>query len=530
MKSYLNNRAAERICLVSFLILILLALSACATQVSAPTPAIAIPTRAPTLVQTAALTMTPTEPPRTVPVTETPLPAPSPTSLPTTTAVPLLATPTTLPTAEPTHEPTVAPTATPPSKAIIEVITAGNLRAGPGTAYDRSGSVKVGEQYDIAGKDTSGQWWQIVRSDGSKVWIAASLAQVRGPVEAVAVVKDIPKPPQRAPTFGYGILADTSNLNQVLASTKDLGFGWLARQVPWKDIEPKQGNFTWSGLDTLVNGVNGGGVKLLLTVTKAPDWARPGANTSMDGPPEDAQLYAGFVGQLAKRYCGKVQAIEVWTHPNINFSWGGQPPDAGQYMALLKPAYGAIKAACPSVMVVSAALMPTPTLPSYAVDNVTYLDQMYQAGLKAASDAVGADLPGYNNPPDARMGYTDPAEPNHKQSPVFFFMDVLEGYRKVMVAREDGGKRIWVTNFGWPTGSAAVPGYEYAQNNTPDEQATYLKRAYEIGRQAGYVGAMFLWNLNYAVSAPDSGLALFSILDRNRQPLPAYRALKAMPK
>jgi hypothetical protein len=529
MKGYLNNRAAERICLIGFLILILLALSACAGQVAAPTPAIAIPTRAPTLAPTAV--MTPTEPPATVPATETPLPAPSLTSPPTATAVPPSATPTTLPTVEPTHEPTVAPTATPLSKAIIEVITAGNLRAGPGTDYDRVGGVKVGEQYDIAGKDTSGQWWQIVRSDGSKVWIAASLAQVRGPVEAVAVVKDIPKPPQRAPTFGYGLLANTSNLNQVLASTKDLGFGWLGTQVAWKNIEPNQGNFNWSELDTLVNGVSRGGVKLLLTVKGTPDWARPGADTSMDGPPQDPMLYAGFVGQLAKRYCGKLQAIQVWTEPNINFSWGGQPPDAGQYMGLLKPAYGAIKAACPSATVVSAALLPMPTLPSAStVGNVTYLDQMYQAGLKTASDAVGASLPGYNNPPDARMGYTDPAEPSYKQNPAFFFMDVLESYRKVMVARGDGGKRIWVTNFGWPTGSAAVPGYEYAQNNTPDEQATYLKRAYEIGRQAGYVGAMFLWNLNYAVSAPDNPMASFSILDENGQPSPAYRALKAMPK
>jgi hypothetical protein len=46
-----------------------------------------------------------------------------------------------------------------------------------------------------------------------------------------------------------------------------------------------------------------------------------------------------------------------------------------------------------------------------------------------------------------------------------------------------------------------------------------------MGQGWGWVGPMLLWNLDYSVTAPNTQLASFSILNT-----PAYNALINMPK
>ena len=68
-------------------------------------------------------------------------------------------------------------------------------------------------------------------------------------------------------------------------------------------------------------------------------------------------------------------------------------------------------------------------------------------------------------------------------------------------------------------------GYEYARSNTLEEQAQWVVQAYQWSKQQGWVGPMFLWNLDYGVTAAGTELANFGILNT-----PAYAALSAMPK
>lgn len=68
----------------------------------------------------------------------------------------------------------------------------GNLRAGPGTDYDRVGGVKAGQTLDITGRTAAGDWYQL--ADGN--WIAALLV-TSAPAD-VAVVEVAP--PAATPT------------------------------------------------------------------------------------------------------------------------------------------------------------------------------------------------------------------------------------------------------------------------------------------------------------------------------------------
>ena len=205
-----------------------------------------------------------------------------------------------------------------------------------------------------------------------------------------------------------------------------------------------------------MNQINGAGLKVLLSIVKAPNWARPGnSDFSVEGPPADPNTYAAYVGALAGHLKGKVGAIEVWNEQNLWYEWGREPLDPGRYVDLLCKAYSAIKAADPSIVVVSGALTPTGLNDgSTAIDDLVYLQRMYAAGAKRCFDAVGAHPSGYNNPPDAKFGYSNPAEPSFKNHPSFFFRDTMERYRGVMVANGDGGKRVWPTEFGWASSSS----------------------------------------------------------------------------
>ena len=434
-----------------------------------------------------------------------------------------------------------APAATANSSGEPTVSSSGtvNLRGGPGTNYSRVGTLRAGQRLRIVGKNSNASWWQVETSSG-KAWVAASVVRTSGAVDQVAVAQDIPAAPApvaaaaapapvSAPTvgtgFAYGIQVDpNTDLGGVIGAVQGLGFNWVKFQMPWKDFEGSgPGQRNWP--DDKLNAFNAAGLNVLVSIVKAPNWARPGnTDFNVEGPPADPGTYASFVGDFAGRYCGKVQAIEVWNEQNLWYEWGNETLSASRYMALLKPAYNAIKGACPSIQVISGAPTPTGAQPPAAIPDFTYLEQMYQNGLKAYSDGIGVHPSGYGNPPDARVQdfqagtYGRPSHVNHAS---FYFRNIMEQYHNIMLKYGDNAK-LWPTEFGWASSSSPVAGYEYAAYNSEQQQAEYIVRAYQMMRNWGWVGPAFLWNLNYNVTHPGSELAQFGIMNR-----PAYGAISA---
>lgn len=347
-----------------------------------------------------------------------------------------------------------------------------------------------------------------------------------------------PAAPASGYGFAYGIQAHAigQDLGPIFDAVRQLGFRWFKVQVEWKNHEGTKGQYGWADIDRLVDAAQLNSVKLLLSVVKAPSWARPaGTDLGVEGPPANPQDYADFVGAMAARYRGRVHAYEIWNEQNLYYEWGREPLDASRYVQLLKLAYQAIKAQDPNAVVVSGALTPTGINDGItAIDDRSYLQQMYNAGLKWSCDAIGVHPSGYANPPDSKFG-EGPAGPSHNDHPSFFFRHTMEDYRNIMVINGDGSKRLWPTEFGWSSthglGAPPAPGYEYANYNTEQDQANYIVRAYQMANAWGWVGPMFLWNLNFG---PASGKfdekAGFGILYPNGSPRPAFYALANMPK
>ena len=517
----------------------------------------------------------------TMPAEESPSPTPSP--APTSTPTEAVPTETPQPTSVPTTLPSPTLTPTPKPDAVVNAGMGLNLRAGPGTFYEILTVLNNGIPLKVLGKEPTGVWYQVETGDEKKGWVHRDYVILNIPADSIPVSSEIPPtptptstpessptpaltgtpgasptptptktpaPPPPAPTgFGYGIQVDLAygDPGPILDWVAGMGFNWVKWQVPWKWNEPQKGNIQWGRMDEVVAAANARGIHMLFSVVKAPDWARDG-RTEEEGPPVNYNDYGDFVGALAAHFKGRVRAYEVWNEQNLRREWNtGRSLSAQEYVDLLKVAYARIKAADPGAIVVSGGLTPTGYDDGViAIDDRKYLVQMYEAGFKNYCDAVGAHPSGYNVPPDIDLErdrtYTDPTatfrgpfdgpSAYHRS---WSYHSTMRSYREVMVVYGDGGKKIWPTEFGWASiqnvAPSPAPGYEYAADNTEAEQAQFFVRAFNLAKGWGYVGTMFVWNLNFGVThGPNDEMAAFGILRPDGSARPAHAALRDMPK
>jgi hypothetical protein len=337
----------------------------------------------------------------------------------------------------------------------------------------------------------------------------------------------------------WGLSGSAAFRDRLNASVQSAGFGWVRQQAAWSAIEPQKGNFrtdTTAQLDQFVNGASAGGLRVMLSVAKSPDWV--GAN---GGIPLRTQDFTDFMTFLTQRYKGKVQAYEIWNEQNYAVETGGRV-NVAAYLPLLKAGYQTVRKVDPAAVVVFGGLTPTGVNdPSIALNDVEYLRQIYALNggeVKQYYDVLGAH-PGSNcNPPDnswpdnpaTNSCGTDPGGGrSYQRDDSFYFKRVLE-VRKVMEDAGENSKKLWLTEFGWTTANQAK-GYEYGKFNSPEQQAQYLVRAFEIGKSYPWMGVMFVWNLNFAtVTQPSDEKYPWGVVNADWSPRPAYTALKNMPK
>jgi hypothetical protein len=214
--------------------------------------------------------------------------------------------------------------------------------------------------------------------------------------------------------------------------------------------------------------------------------------------------------------------VEVWNEQNLRREWEGFPLEPASYMDLLKRTYNSIKAACPSMLVISGATTPA-GYSDVAFDDIDYLRGMYQNGLKNYSDGIGIHPSGFANPPSvtfedwASGNYDALSHVNHRS---FYFLSTLRESRKVMQEFGDTNKRLWPTEFGWGSTPSPFPGYEYKARIDEATQARWIVESFRIMADSGYVAVPMLWNLNYP---RDTEMGAFAVVGR-----PAFDALKAM--
>lgn len=340
----------------------------------------------------------------------------------------------------------------------------------------------------------------------------------------------------------HSISFDPEIQNLWMNDVEQLGLNWIKQQIRWEEFELSDGEYDWAVLDLVLPIAAERGIKVLLSVVTTPDWARqPGVDLEAVGPPADPQQYADFLVAMLDRYPGMIHAIEVWNEQNLAREWtSSNGLSAADYVTLLRVSYQAVKEVDPGVIVVSGALSPTGGWAEggvvTAIDDFDYLDQLISAGMLNYADCVGAHHNGYNISPsvtwdnvpaDPSAQFRGPFDnPHHSWS----FRSTLQTYaNKIGVA--GGDQRLCVTEFGWPSVEdldGFPQGFEFAVDNTLDEQAEWLIDAINNMEQWDIVWLAFIWNLNYGPQAgwsTESDNTPYSLIGPDWARRPAYEAI-----
>ncbi len=312
--------------------------------------------------------------------------------------------------------------------------------------------------------------------------------------DSIAQTSSESAPPSLRGTIGVNVfLEQEPDPNRRTRSIKLIhatGMVWIRQQLPWEQVEPERkgtyvdpkfGGSTWTKFDQIVDAANANGVKVLFRLDTSPRWALPPNAPDGLGPPVRYEDYWDFVRAVAERYRGRVAAYQVWNEPNLAIEWGRKPPDAGAYARLLEGTAERIRAADPEAQVVMAAMAPTLTESAEAMNELKYLQALYDAGVRGSFDVLAVQAYGLRGGPD---------DPRTDRTDVTYSRPSLA--REVMERNGDRSP-VWATEVGWNVNPSEFAEQRFGRV-TPMLQARYTARAFERARaQWPWMENLFVW-------------------------------------
>jgi hypothetical protein len=328
------------------------------------------------------------------------------------------------------------------------------------------------------------------------------------PNTALAQPQPIPGSPASGET-GIGVHLDlTGNaIPQALRTAGILRVDWVSLDFDWAANWPDiNGQPVLDRLDNAMQLAAQDKLAILFRLTDAPNWAR---NSS--GP--DPDRTAWFITNLAKRYPGILQAVELYPAANTESGWGTEPkPDA--YAHLLQIVATAVKET--GILVVGPGLSPLPAVnpSSHDIDDLVFLQGLYDAGAAASMPVVSMCLPvTYGDP------LKSPADNEHR------VLRHYEEIHQVMLSNHHKKGLIWITQFNMPI-SFQNGSNDVSLENNPTGQEQWLRQAYHQLRSQLYLGMASLTNINVPSANPPENAITASLLDANSKRNPTYQVLK----
>ena len=363
-----------------------------------------------------------------------------------------------------------------------------------------------------------------------KIWrmlVIVVLLLAGGAALPASAVEELPPP-----HIGYGMMLAYPPTG--VAQVKTAGFDWYKYFVHWNSVDPNHnGTYDWSTVDWRLDEACANDLNLLLRVERASaDWT----------PIQDSEMAAwqAFFQALAAHIAQKRAAcptsyrvaLEIWNEPNLDFQWTGQPLDPARYTEMVKRAYLGVKAADLTIPIVAGSLAPTGGDGITSLNDVDFLEAMYDNGLSGHFDAISIHNYGFGGAPEDKEYGWD----------ILNFRRAEDIYA-VMVAHGDGDKSVWGTEFGWLLDAAEEGmdcesewidmGFDW-QKVSAVNQADYLQRSFAYAdANWPWMAVMIVSNLDFSVTgwyAPCDPLNWFSVLRPDDSPRLAYTALQEMDK
>ncbi|MDQ3066000.1 MAG: hypothetical protein M3R12_02450 [Actinomycetota bacterium] len=242
----------------------------------------------------------------------------------------------------------------------------------------------------------------------------------------------------------YGIQDDAwlmhgaGTLDDRLDRLERLGVDIVRFNLHWDAIEAQRGTRNWEQSDLVLNGLRARRIPAVVGIVGSPRWAN-GGRTPNFAP--GAASFAGFARAAATRYRFVTQWL-MWNEPN-QARWLRPTSPSVYVRQILNPGYAAIKAANPRAKVAGGV-----TAPRGSTGGISPVDWI--RGMRSA----GARLDAYAHHPYPSNPHETPFAGGCSHCTTIT-MATLERLL-AEVGRAFGPKRIWLTEYGYQTGSFGV--------------------------------------------------------------------------
>ncbi len=402
---------------------------------------------------------------------------------------------------------------------LIATVTATvTLRVGAGTDWRRVTSLPTGATIALDGRSGDGTWVRGISQNGEIGWLVTESLSISLEQAMTLPVVDREAPitvsappggaaPSAPPTesgggsglpapvggnspvtgFSYGGHVKFFQQNAVDAMNR-AGMTWAKHQIRYFV------GMTADSIGGTIADTHAKGFRVLLGVVGSPSELLRG---------DYYDQYATFVAGLAAL---GADAIEVWNEPNIDREWPSGMISGAMYTDLLARAYNAIKSANPNTMVISGAPAPTGFFggcQAGGCDDNVFIQQMAAAGAARYMDCVGVH---YNEgivPPTVTSG--DPRSEYFTR----YYPSMVTTYSRAF----GGNEPLCFTELGYlsPEGySGLPPGFEWAQNVTISQQASWLGQIMDMAAANGKIRIVIVWNVDFQQydSDPMAGFAM----------------------
>lgn len=330
--------------------------------------------------------------------------------------------------------------------------------------------------------------------------------------------------------FGIGVGQTLSGLSKAALDVRlddfvSIGIGWVRIDIDWSEVQPNGSDqYNWQNIDRIVAAANARDIQLLATLSYTPAWARRDECYSSKCAPADPWQFSRFAREAVHRYSSQgVQYWEIWNEPNLVSFWKPEP-NVGDYAALLMASYEAITSEDKDAVVISGGLGPIAT-ENGNIAPLTFVEELYNQGGGEYFDALGFHP------------YTFPVPPSYTKTwNAWSQMSATNpSIRSIMVANGDADKKIWLTEFGAPTGGPGTRATteNYASVKHPsyvseEMQAYQIVEAFTLADKYTWAGPLFWYSYKDLGTSSDTMENFFGLLRFDGSKKPAYAALKEM--
>jgi len=233
---------------------------------------------------------------------------------------------------------------TPPPSPTLYALT---VTSGSGSgSYAAGTSVTVTANAAPSGSAFAG-WTGNTSALASSSSATTTLTMPAAATSITATYAAVAPPPVTTPTGSpFGVACDAAQTPNGAAWMPPIaltGVQWARMSATWSQIEPTQGTFNYSSMDSILANATANNLSVSALLLSNPSWVNTNGGAFPTG---SLPAWSTFVGNMVGRYSGSVTNWEVWNEPDG--ATGATPSDYAQTVA---SAYTAAKTANPNAQI-----------------------------------------------------------------------------------------------------------------------------------------------------------------------------------